>query len=87
MLAAAAIAATFTTKIVERIKDQFGLQGTYVALVAYATGVVIAFGFNLAAFNDLLGASGVQPELWVDKLFTGISIGAGAGFLSDIAGR
>ncbi len=87
MLAAAGIAAVFCTKFTERIKDQFNLHGVAVAVVSYAVGVVIAFGFGLAAFNDLLGAAGVQPELWVDKLFTGLSIGAGAGFLSDIAGR
>lgn len=87
MLAALAAAAIFVTKLTERIKDQFDLQGQVVALVAVATGLAISFGFGIEAFGTMLGDFGVNPEPWVDKLFSGITIGFGAGFASDIAGR
>ena len=87
MLAALAAAAVFVTKFTEHIKDQFDLRGKLVALIAAGTGVVIAYGFGIEAFGAMLGDYGVQPEAWVDKLFTGITIGFGAGFASDVAGR
>ena len=87
MLAAVAAAAIFVTKFTEYIKNEFDLRGRLVSAVAMAGGVVIAFGFGIEAFGVMLGDYGVQPEAWVDKLFTGLTIGAGAGFASDIAGR
>ena len=87
MLAAVAFAAVFVTKATEHVKAQFNLRGPLVALVAAGAGLFIAFGFNIQAFGVMLGDYGVQPEAWVDKLFTGITIGFGAGFASDVAGR
>ncbi len=87
MLAALAAAAVFVTKFTEYTKDKFGLRGWPVSAVALGLGVVIAFGFGIEAFGVMLGDFGVAPEPWVDKIFTGLTIGAGAGFASDIAGR
>ena len=87
MLAAMTIAAVFTQKYTERIKDEFDLRGHMVFALASAMGVLIAFGFGLAAMNDLLGGAGVQPVEWVDKVFTGLAIGAGAGFINEVSGR
>ena len=87
MLAALAAAAVFVTKATEHIKDQFNLHGPLVAGTALVLGVCIAFGFNIQAFGAMLGDYGVAPEAWVDKLFSGITIGFGAGFASDVAGR
>ena len=87
MLAALAAAAIFVTKFTEHVKNEFNLRGRVVALVAMVGGVVIAFGFDIQAFSVMLGDFGVAPEAWVDKVFTGLTIGAGAGFASDVAGR
>ena len=87
MLAALAAAALFVTKTTEHVKNEFDLSGRLVALVSVATGVAIAFGFGIEAFGVMLGDYGVAPEAWVDKVFTGLTIGFGAGFASDVAGR
>ncbi len=87
MLAAVAAAAIFVTKFTEYVKNEFNLRGRLVSLVAMGAGVAIAFGFGIEAFGVMLGDFGVAPEAWVDKVFTGLTIGAGAGFASDVAGR
>ncbi len=87
MIAAVVFLAAFTQKLVEQVKEGFNLKGYAVTGVALAAGLLLSFGFGLEMFGALLAENGVAPEAWVDKLFTGVTIGLGAGLVNDIAGR
>lgn len=79
-----ALAAAFCEKVVEKLRDQFPIiRGPVTNLVAYALGIALAFGFNIAVFADL-GFTGAD---WLDHIFTGFGLGAGSGFLADWSGR
>ncbi len=87
MIAAVVFLAAFTQKFVEQVKEGFNLTGYAVTGVAIASGLALSFGFCLEMFGALLADYGVAPEVWVDKLFTGVTIGLSAGLVNDIAGR
>lgn len=82
-LATFAGAAWITTKIVERVRVAWpALNGAWVNLIAVAVGVAIAFGAGTGVIPAL------TPYTWVlDRIIVGFGLGAGAGWLADVAGR
>lgn len=65
-------------EFIEHVKTQFGIHGDLIHLVKYAAGIGLAFGFNLTLF----AAAGLDAVVWVDKLLTGLAIGAGSSFIN-----
>ncbi|KKN73775.1 hypothetical protein LCGC14_0397230 [marine sediment metagenome] len=87
MIAAVIFAAALVQKLVEHAKEAFDLKGYAVAALALAAGAGVSYGFGLEMYGVLLSDYGVNPEPWVDKLYTAATIGFGAGLVNDIAGR
>lgn len=84
MLEAVVVFALITTKVTERIRTAFTLDGWVVNLVAIAIGVAFAFGFDLKVVAEVTGIAGAG---WLDAIVTGVGIGSGAGWFADLAGR
>lgn len=85
-LTVAIFTAMLVAKIVERLRKDLipGLDGVWVNLLASALGIGIAFA---AGFDILHSVTEYAWPWWIDRLITGFAIGAGSGWLSDIAGR
>lgn len=55
----------------------------FVRYVALAAGIAAAFGFRA----DLTAVVGLEAPEWVAFVATGLAIGRGANYLSDLVGR
>lgn len=88
------VAVVIVQKIVELIRNAVTSNGTY-ASPAWFDGwavnlfaVLLGVGFAFAAGFDVLHELTMYDwPWWLDRIVTGIGIGSGAGFFSDLAGR
>jgi len=84
-LALVLFAAALVSKVVERIRAIIpALDGAWVNLAAAAIGIGIAYAAGLDILHDV---TAYAWPWWLDRLITGIGLGAGAGFFADLAGR
>lgn len=77
--------------VVDAIKRQYPINGTWVNVLAWALGIVIAAAMDIQGTEALLDYVGVRagrvPITPVDYAITGAAMAAGAGVLADLAGR
>ena len=86
-LATVLVIAGIVEKVVERIRAAVpAISGTVTNIVAWATGIAIAFGFDIAVF-DVLTDGTTQIADFFDHILTGFGIGSGAGFFADWINR
>ena len=84
-LAAYTAGALIVTKVVERIRaaaPAWLFDSWRGNLLAIAVGLLLTYGGGTAALPPLTGYA-----WWVDRLLIGVGLGAGAGWLADLAGR
>ncbi|MFH0980282.1 MAG: hypothetical protein V2A79_01925 [Planctomycetota bacterium] len=84
-LALALLATALVAKIVERIRAIVpAIDGAWVNLLATAIGVGIAYAAGISVIGTI---TAYAWPWWLDQLITGVGLGAGASFFSDLAGR
>ena len=82
VFAAYLILSTVVQKVVERVRVRFpALDGDLVTVAAASLGVTLAVALDVTVALDVVG---FPLPLWADYLLSGLAIGLGAGFLSDL---
>lgn len=70
--------------VIETLVERFcaRLNSELKPWITAAVGVLLAFGFQLAAFTEVLGMAPIHPM--VDYVLTGFVLGGGSNYLHDL---